>query len=264
MSTPLTGPLQTDTIDFRVDTLLILGSGLDRIFSPGETEDVVKGSNRGVAGHSGRVARWTFGGRTVLVSFGRRHLYEGWSPARIPEIVRIAALHGADSMIVTNAAGGLDPRCAAGDLMLIDDILPFSIATRFLRHDSDRRDLRGAPLFAHRLYSMVEESSARRGVRLHRGVYAAVTGPQYETRAEIRMLRRVDCAAVGMSTFAEAVAAREFALRTIGLSLITNCASEHPVGTIDHADVLKTGGMRGASVRIVVEEALRALEAATN
>lgn len=235
-------------------TLLILGSGMSSMLNRDEIEIEVE-EESGVEGHRGAIALWKRGGEEVMIALGRRHLYEGWSMGDVAAIVHRARERGARRMIVTNAAGGLNPLLRVGDLMLIDDILPmpgFSFGSTI----SDRSGMRLPELFDRGLCDEVEERCIRVGVALSRGVYAMVSGPSYETRAEVRMLRRIGADAVGMSTLPEVLAARGWGMRSLGVSLITNIATGVSSHSVSHSDVLDVAARSVSTLRTVVEAAL--------
>ncbi len=250
-----------------VDALVILGSGLSGCFLPVEYEVVADAGALAVMGHTGRLALLRRHGWTVLLALGRRHRYEGYSVADVQAIVQAGALLGARSLVVTNAAGGLNPRFRSGDVMLIEDHLgtllggcsavagPGSATARGVSNVDD-----GAGMFAHALYPAIEARSAMSGIALRRGVYAGVLGPSYETRAEIRMLRRMGADAVGMSTVPEVTAAHLLGMRTVGLSLITNTLTDSARVRLDHLDVVEQGRLAGERMRSAVDACLDVLQ----
>ncbi len=176
-------------------------------------------------GHAGRLLAGTLRGRNVLALQGRFHLYEGYSAAEVGFPVRVAAALGAKALIVSNAAGGLNPRFRRGELMLICDHINFT----------GHNPLRGPhePALGERFCDMsrpydpelarlAEEVALEERILLHRGVYVSVLGPSMETPAETRLLRLIGADAVGMSTVSEVICARQAGLRVLGISCITN------------------------------------------
>jgi purine-nucleoside phosphorylase len=246
---------------------LILGSGL------GELAERVEGAARtpyaempgmprpGVLGHAGELVIGRLGGRAVAALRGRVHLYEGHDAATVAFPVRVLRELGCQTLIVTNAAGGLNPGFAVGDLMAIDDHI-------FLPGLAGLSPLVGAP--GERFVSMVDAydpalvdlalgCAERIGLALRRGVYAMVAGPSFETPAELRLLTVVGADAVGMSTAPEVVVARQLGMRVLGLSCITNMALPDAREPVDHREVLETGERvkgRFASLITAVLEAL--------
>lgn len=214
-----------------------------------------------VPGHPGfaRVGRWS--GKRVAAFAGRPHLYQGYDWRDVTYLVRLADACGTKTLVLTNAAGGLDPAFARGDVMLIVDQLNLTGATP-LRCGSGEPFLDMRDAYAPHLRELARHAAA--GLPLREGVYAGVRGPQYETAAECEALRRVGAAAVGMSTVLETIAARALRLDVLGLSLITNAA---PQQQLTHADVLAAAlasGERIAGVLAGVIEALPAAEKAND
>lgn len=197
-----------------------------------------------VVGHKGLVTVGTVGGVQVIVLAGRVHGYEGYTPEEVTRPVRVLAAVGVDAIVLTNSAGGIDTTYRAGDLMIIDDHLNLT-GENPLRGPNDERLGPRFPDMTHaydrKLVSALEKASLSLGRPVHRGVYAGVAGPSYETPAEIRMLRTLGASAVGMSTVHEAIVARHSGLRVAGVSVITNPAAGVGCGTLDHDDVLREG-----------------------
>jgi purine-nucleoside phosphorylase len=184
-------------------------------------------------GHHGQVLSILANQRRILVLLGRIHAYEGYDPGDVVHPVRAAAAAGVHTVILTNAAGSLNPRYEVGHPVLI----------------SDHLNLTGrSPLVGPQFVDMVDAYSPRLRGRartidpsLHEGVYAGLAGPQYETPAEIRMLATLGADLVGMSTVHETIAAREAGLEVLGLSLVTNLAAGISGQPISHGEVLETG-----------------------
>ncbi len=194
-----------------------------------------------VAGHRGSIRALEVGGRRVVVLVGRVHLYEGLSEADVVHGVRTAVLAGCSTVILTNAAGGLNPEWPPGTAVALTDHLNLT----------NRSPLSGPPPpdpYGSRFVDLSEVYSARlravaRGVdpSMREGVYAALRGPHYETPAEIRMLRTLGADLVGMSTALEAIAARHLNAEVLGVSLVTNLAAGVASTPLDHAEVLAAG-----------------------
>lgn len=231
------------------EVALILGSGLgalaDRVEDPvvvpyGEIPGFAPST---VAGHKGRLVAGLLEGVWVLAFQGRYHAYEGHAPAELATPVRTARALGAETLIVTCAAGGVNRALGPGTLMLLTDHLnlmgrnPLVGAvrageTRFpdMTEPYDR-DLRG----------LARAAAGDEGIEVSEGVYAAVLGPSYETPAEIRMLDRLGADAVGMSTVPEVIAARAAGMRVLGIALITNAAAGISGALLDHEEVIAAG-----------------------
>ncbi|WP_460364165.1 purine-nucleoside phosphorylase [Actinocorallia lasiicapitis] len=187
-----------------------------------------------VQGHGGKVRALQMGGKNVLVFLGRTHLYEGRGVDPVVHGIRTALAAGVETVVLTNAAGGLRPETQSiGDPVLISDQLNLSGAnpltgTTFL-------DL--TEVYSKRLRALAKEADPT----LAEGVYAAFRGPTYETPAEIRMLRTLGADMIGMSTVLEAIAAREGGADVLGISLVTNIAAGLSDALLDHKEVLEAG-----------------------
>ncbi len=252
----------------RVEAGLILGSGLssladdidDRIAVP--YASISGFPTATVPGHAGNFVVGTMGGRRVAIAQGRFHLYEGWDPATVAITVRVLHALGARWLLVTNAAGSLNPRVTPGSLMAIRDHLNLQFASP-LRGRSPAEienpfpDLSDAwdPRLLERLHSV---ALAER-ILLREGVYAAVTGPTYETPAEIRFLRRAGADAIGMSTVGEVIAAAELGLPVAGISLITNLASGLSVEPLSHDEVTVIAGQSSSRLARLIRAFVRAM-----
>lgn len=196
-----------------------------------------------VVGHEGRLVVGTVKGRAVAALAGRCHAYEGYDLPTVTFAVRAVGLLGVEILILTNAAGGINPRLAPGALMVIDDHLNLTGQNPLVGPNEDR--------FGPRFPDMTEVYSPRlRGIAdaagraLNRppphGIYAALTGPSYETPAEIRYLRMVGADAVGMSTVPEAIVARHMGIDVLGVSCIANMAAGTLPRPLDHREVMET------------------------
>ena len=223
-----------DKLPFVPDAALVLGSGLGAL--AGEAEGAVRlpytaipGFPRAtVASHAGILTAGTLAGRPVLLFSGRFHYYEGYDAQTVAYYVRVLKLLGVRTLILTNAAGGVNLDYQVGDLMLIADHIQFGA-------DSPARGVE-SPLFGPRFFDMTRAYSPRlrqlarrcaqaEGIPVREGVYFYMPGPQFETPAEIRAIRLLGGDAVGMSTVMEATAAAQCGIDVLGLSCITNLAA---------------------------------------
>ncbi len=224
---------------------IILGSGLGDLADLIEVEqmiaysDIPHFSHVSAQGHRGRLVCGDIAGVSVVAFQGRFHLYEGHTPQQTAFPVRLVQSLGADTLMVFNAAGGLNPSYAVGDLMLIEDQINFMFANPLVGINDDRLGPRFPDMsepFDPQLGEMAVEVARREEFILHRGVYTSMLGPTYETRAEYRMLRRLGGDAVGMSTVPEVLAARHAGIRVLGVSTITNVGLPDALGkTTGHA-----------------------------
>ena len=196
-----------------------------------------------VGGHSGTVNFGWFGEAPICVLSGRAHFYEGHSMAEVTFPIRVLAEFGIKDMLLTNAAGGINRKFRAGDFMSINDHINF-MGTNPLRGELARGRERFVDLtraYDPALGALMKRAASAAKVRLHSGVYLAVSGPSYETPAEIRAFARLGADAVGMSTVPEAIVARQCQLSVAGLSCITNLAAGQGNALLSHADVLASG-----------------------
>lgn len=236
---------------------IILGSGLgDLAEEIAVAEQIDYGDIPGFVkstaiGHKGQLVCGHLEGIPVIAFQGRFHLYEGYSAEQAALPARLTKALGANALIVSNAAGGLNPHYAVGDVMVIEDHINFMFANPLIGVNDDNLGPRFPDMSApydKEFMEVAARVARREDFVLHRGVYVAMLGPTYETRAEYRMARRIGGDAVGMSTVPEVIAARHAGLRVLGLSTITNVGSpDAPTGTTGH-DVINAA--QGASDKL--------------
>lgn len=213
------------------DAAIILGTGLGRLAQDIEADTVIEyGDIPGfplstVESHAGRLLCGTLGGRRVVAMQGRFHRYEGYSLQQVTFPVRVMKRLGANTLIVSNACGGLNPLWSAGDLMLMADHINLLGDSPLVGPNDTRLGVRFPDLSAS--YDAGLRETARRvaqrcGITLREGVYVAVPGPNLETRAEYRFLRAIGADVVGMSTVPEVIVARHAGMRVLGLSIVTD------------------------------------------
>jgi len=239
-------------------TAMVLGSGLGPLADAVVVSREVSFAEAGlpvssVPGHAGKFLFGTLDGRDVCLMKGRVHLYEGHSPQTVTAGVRWLADQGIRSIILTNAAGTLNPDFPPGQWMMLSDHLNLT-ATSPLEgaHFQDLTETYDAKWRA-----AFHESATRLGMPLHVGVYAGNRGPQYETPAEVRMLRTMGADAVGMSTVLEAIQARALGMRVAAFSCLTNWAAGISADPLDHHEVLATGQAAAeAMIRLLRETPL--------
>lgn len=220
--------------DFRPKAAMVLGSGLGYLGD--EVEDAVAVSYREIPwfkastapGHKGRLVFGTLAGQKVAVMQGRMHHYEGYSFEEVSYAVRVLRLLGADTLIVTNAAGGVNLEFEAGDLMLITDQIKLFLESPLRGENLPEFGVRfpdASTLYTPALRDLARREAAGLGIGLREGVYMYFPGPQYETPAEIRAARVLGADAVGMSTVPEAITAGHCGMRVLGFTLIANMAA---------------------------------------
>ncbi|MDQ1708191.1 MAG: purine-nucleoside phosphorylase [Pyrinomonadaceae bacterium] len=229
---------------------LVLGSGLGGFAE--DFDEAVRLPYREIPGfvsstaqgHAGSLVAGKVDGVPVLAMQGRVHYYEGYSLEEVTFPIRAFKLLGINTLILTNAAGGVDVQLSQGSLMVISDHLNF-MGVNPLRGPNDERfgprfpDL--TEVYSRELQELVVEESRALGITARRGVYAALAGPSYETPAEIHMLRAFAADAVGMSTVPEAIVARHMGMKVLGISCITNMAAGISATPINHEEVMETG-----------------------
>ncbi len=241
------------------EVALVLGSGLGNVVDAMEVEvQVGFGEIPGfhaptVEAHRGRLVQAVHEGHRALLLQGRNHAYEGMALEEVVFPIATLAALGASTLVLTNAAGGLQAQMRPGDLMVITDLLDLHLhdATRGLFLPPAEADLEvqlraAAPrrLFDADLARRLMEVAAQAGVALHSGTYVSLWGPNYELPAEIGMLRRVGAAAVGMSTGPEAALAHQLGMRVGGISCITNISVEVGGSVVTHDEVIEVGAQR--------------------
>jgi purine-nucleoside phosphorylase len=229
---------------------IVLGSGLGA-FADDLTHAVaipykeIPGFARStVEGHAGRLVIGKAGEVTVAAMQGRFHFYEGYSLEEVTFPIRVLKLLGVRTLVLTNAAGALNTEFAPGSLMVISDHINLLGANPLTGPNDNRFGPRFPDLtlvYAPELQNMVIEEAHAMGMEMRRGIYAALSGPSYETPAEIHMVRTLGADAVGMSTVPEAIVARHMDQRVIGISCITNLAAGVSNRPIDHTQVMAIG-----------------------
>lgn len=231
---------------------IVLGSGLGafadqvkhgKVYPYGSIPNMPVSS---VTGHAGKLVLGYIGPVRVWIMSGRVHLYEGWSPKECAFGIRLMRLLGVKTVLLTNAAGGINSAFAAGDFMVITDHLNLTGQNPLTGPNEDK--------FGHRFPDMsavydreictrlpaVAHLAGVDVMKVHMGVYAALSGPSYETPAEIRMLRTLGADAVGMSTVLEAIAARHVGMKVAGISCVTNLAAGISPTPLSHDEVKAT------------------------
>lgn len=203
-----------------------------------------------VPGHKGELVAGRLGGTPVLLQSGRFHMYEGHSAQEAALPVRVFAALGIDTLIVTNAAGGINRKFAPGTLMVIGDHINLTGRTPLEGpvRDGEVRFPDMSVAYDAGLRALAHAVAKERGVTLEEGVYAGLLGPTYETPAEIRMLAALGADAVGMSTVVEVIAARANGMRCLGISLVTNPAAGISLTTLNHAEVMEMAGRAGGKL----------------
>jgi purine-nucleoside phosphorylase len=229
---------------------IVLGTGLGR-FADRLTDSVAIPYSEiphfprpTVEGHAGRLVLGSFAGTPLAVMQGRVHAYEGYTPRHVIYPIQVLARLGIKTLIVTNAAGAIRTDLTPGQLVLINDHINFT-GNHPLAGPNDPRfgerffDMSDA--YSRRLRQLAHRAATTQGITLSEGVYLGLTGPSFETPAEIRAFRTLGADLVGMSTVHEVIAARHLGLEVLGFSSVTNMAAGVLDAPIDHADVMEIG-----------------------
>jgi purine-nucleoside phosphorylase len=247
--------------EFVPEVGIVLGSGLGGLAD--DLEDPVTipfGELPGwpeatAPGHVGRLLLGRLGGRGVVMLQGRFHLYEGNDPGLVVQPVLLFHALGARVVVFTNAAGGLDPSFGPGTLMVMTDHINLTGRSPLIGPNADALGPRFPDMtdaWSPRLRSRLQAAGAAEGVELREGVYVGLTGPTYETPAEVRMLAALGGDAVGMSTVLECIAARWVGLEVCGVSLITNAGAGYSGASLTHEEVLEAGATAGPRLARVI------------
>lgn len=247
---------------------IILGSGLGGLVKEVEiTEKISYADIPGfpvstVEGHSGYLIFGRLAGKEVVVMQGRFHYYEGYSMDKVTFPVRVMKFLGVETLLVSNAAGGMNPAFEVGDLMLIND----HINLQPVHPLTGKNDTRLGPRFPdmsqaydRELSAAVERIAEEKGIKLQKGVYVGVQGPTFETPAEYKMFHILGGDAVGMSTVPEVIVARHMNMRCFAMSVITDLGVEGKIVEISHEDVVKAAHQAEKVMTGLFAELLRTL-----
>lgn len=242
---------------------LVLGSGLGHIAGEVEGTAIPYGElpgfpHAGVSGHNPNLVVGRLEGVRVAVLGGRAHYYESGNPAAMRLPLQVLRLLGAESLILTNAAGSLRPDMPTGSVMLLSDHINFSGLNPLIGEPSDARFVPMTEAHDRELRTGLRDAAAAEGVPLHEGVYAWYSGPSFETPAEIRAIRMLGADAVGMSTVPEVILARFLGLRVAAVSVVTNMAAGMSSEAISHEHTKAMAPLGAAKLERVLRRFLRA------
>jgi purine-nucleoside phosphorylase len=250
--------------DHHADTAIILGSGLSSLVGDSSAEKFISYSEfpgipqPSVPGHTGRFVLGRIGNRKTIFAQGRVHLYEGFSAREVTSIVRVLAESGIKQLILTNAAGAVNPKFKPGEWMMITDHINLTGTSPLVGEAASPArtfvDLTDA--YSPRLCEKFRSAARKIDMVLHEGIYAGALGPQYETPAEVRMLQQLGADAIGMSTVLEVIQARALAVEVAAFSCLTNLAAGISKEKLTHEEVLRIGKQAAADFARLLKIAL--------
>lgn len=238
-----------ENLPFAPEVGLILGSGLGVMADTLENPVVINYGDiphfpvSTVAGHAGELVAGEIEGKKAVIMKGRFHLYEGYDVKKVTLPIRVMKELGVRTLIITNAAGGINESFEPGDLMLIRDHINFMFRNPLIGPNDEALGVRFPDMsepYSGRLRELARKAAESQGLSLREGVYLGLLGPSYETPAEIRMMRTLGADAVGMSTVPEVIAARHAGLEVLGISCISNMAAGILDQPLSHAEVMET------------------------
>lgn len=233
-------------VDFKPSVALVLGSGLGAFADEIEVvqtldyRDIDGFPTSTVEGHKGRFVFGYVGKVPVVIMQGRVHYYEGYSMQDVVLPTRLISLMGAKILYLTNASGGINPSFSAGDFMLITDHISNFVPNPLIGGNIDALGTRFpdmSEVYNKNLRNIIAETAKELDIKIQQGVYVQLTGPSFESPAEIRMLRTLGADAVGMSTVCEAIAANHAGMKVCGISCVANLAAGMTNNPLTHAEV---------------------------
>lgn len=234
--------------DMVPDAGIILGSGLGDFASEIDVQleipypEIPNFPVSTVKGHSGKLIFGKLSGKNIVAMSGRFHYYEGYSPQEVVFPVRVMKYLGIQMLMLSNAAGSVNPNHKVGDLMVIKDHISLAIVNPLIGRNHDELGTRFPDMsepYNKRLIQLLKEIAREENIPLHEGVYFGVTGPTFETRAEYNMIRILGADVVGMSTVQEAIVAAHMNIPTVGVSIVTDLGIRDENNIITHEEVLE-------------------------
>jgi len=252
----------------KADTAIILGSGLGNLSTKIETEFEIPYSSipnfpvSTVEGHKGRLILGTLNGQKVWVLEGRFHFYEGYSPEQVSFPVRVLKLLGVQNLILSNAAGGVNPDYQVGDLMIIKDHISFFTINPLIGKNEPALGTRFPDMsepYAQEFIDKAKAIAATHQIKVHEGVYIGVTGPTFETRAEYKLIKFVGGDVVGMSTVQENIAAVHCGMRVFAISVVTDLGIREDNNVITHQEVLEAANAAEPKLTLIISDLVKAI-----
>ncbi len=252
----------------KADTAIILGSGLGNLSTKIETEFEIPYTSipnfpiSTVEGHKGRLILGTLNGQKVWVLEGRFHFYEGYSPEQVSFPVRVLKLLGVQNLILSNAAGGVNPNYQVGDLMIIKDHISFFTINPLIGKNESALGTRFPDMsepYAQEFIDKAKAIAASHQIKVHEGVYVGVTGPTFETRAEYKLIKIVGGDVVGMSTVQENIAAVHCGMRVFAISVVTDLGIREDNNVITHQEVLEAANAAEPKLTLIISDLVKAI-----
>lgn len=247
---------------------IILGSGLSNLAEKIEVAASIPYAEiphfpvSTVEGHSGKLILGKLGGKDVLVMAGRFHFYEGYTAQQVAYPVRVMRMLGIETLLLSNAAGGVNPVFNVGDLMVINDHISFFTPNPLLGKNEDELGVRFPDMsepYSKELIQQLTTIADANNISLHYGVYTGVTGPTFETRAEYKLIKAVGGDAVGMSTVQEVITAVHCGMRIAAVSVITDLGIREEENVITHEEVLEAARNAEPKLTLLFTELIRSL-----
>ncbi len=258
-----TKSIREKTNDFKPLVGIILGTGLGGLVKEITVEYVLPYNEipnfpvSTVEGHSGKLIFGTLGGKKVMAMQGRFHFYEGYDMKQITFPVRVMKAMGVKTLIVSNAAGGMNPKFSVGELMIINDQINLFPTNPLIGKNDDQmgpRFLDMSEPFKKTLIDLAKTIAKENNIKVSEGVYAGLTGPCFETPAEYRYLWRIGADAVGMSTVPEVIVARHSGMDVFGMSIITDLGIEGQVHSVTHEEVQQVANTQEPKMTLIMKE----------
>lgn len=258
----------SDKFPYKPQVGIVLGSGLGNLGSEIEVEceipyaDIPHFPVSTVEGHSGKLIFGKLGGKLVVCMAGRFHFYEGYSTQEVTFPIRLMKWLGIETLLISNAAGGMNATFKVGDLMIINDHISFFAENPLLGHNNSQLGPRFPDMsepYNKNLIIKAKAIALQNGIEVKEGVYCGVTGPTFETRAEYKLLKIIGGDAVGMSTVQEVIVARHMDIPVFAMSVITDIGIREEENLITHQEVLQAAKDAEPKLTLIFRELVAAL-----
>jgi purine-nucleoside phosphorylase len=258
----------TSKTSFKPEYVIILGTGLGQLVNQMTIVDTISYTDiphfpvSTVESHAGRLLFGTLGGKNVVAMQGRFHFYEGYSMQQIVFPLRVLKMLGTHTVLISNAAGGMNPAHRRGDIMLITDHINLLGDNPLIGPNDDELGPRFPDMsqpYSDKLMQIAQEVSKKEGLNMHQGVYVAVSGPNLETKAEYRFLRGIGADVVGMSTVPEVIAAVHMSMKVMGISVITDECFPDQLKPVDLKDILEAAALAEPKMSKIIVGVLASL-----